>query len=75
MEAEYMAAATATQGAFWLRFLLEKMGLDVAIPIVQKEDNNACTSFSDHPGNHRDSRHIDYRHPLVREGVQRGKRG
>ena len=29
MEAEYMAVATATQEAFWLRFLLEEMGLNV----------------------------------------------
>ena len=72
MEAEYMAAATATQEAFWLRFLLEELGLNVSTPIVLKEDNKACISFSDHPGNHRNSKHIDYRHHFVREGVQRG---
>ena len=72
MEAEYMAAATATQEAFWLRFLLEEMGLNVTTPIVLREDNKACISFADHPGNHRNSKHIDYRHHFVREGVQRG---
>ena len=34
MEAEYMAAATATQEAFWLRFLLGEMGLNVTTQIV-----------------------------------------
>ena len=70
MEAEYMAAAAATQEAFWLRFLLEEMGLNVSTPIVQKEDNKACISFSDHPGEHRNSKHIDYCHHFVTEGGQ-----
>ena len=36
------------------------------------EDNKACISFSEHPGNHRNSKHINYRNHFVREGVQRG---
>ena len=60
MEAEYMAAATATQEAFWLTFQLEELGLNVATPIVLKEDKKACISFSDHPDNHCNSIHIDY---------------
>ena len=67
-----MAAATVTQEAFWLRCLLEEMGLNVATPIVLHEDNKACISFADHPGNHRNSKHIDYRHHFVREGAQSG---
>ena len=51
---------------------MEELGLNVATPIVLKEDNKACISFSDHPGNHRDSKHIDYCHHFVREGAQRG---
>ena len=45
-----MAAATATQEAFWLQFLLEEMCLNIATLIVVKEDNKACISFADHPG-------------------------
>ena len=41
-------------------------------PIFMFEDNKAYISFFGHPGNHRNSKHIDYRHHLVREGVQRG---
>ena len=48
------------------------MGLNVATPIVLKENNKACIRFSDNPDNHRYSRYIYYRHHFVREGVQRG---
>ena len=44
----------------------------MSTPIVLKEDNKACISFSDHPGNRRNSKHIDYRHHFVREGFQGG---
>ena len=59
IEAEYMATATATQEAFWQRFLLEEMELNLSTPIVLNEDNKACISFSDQPGNHRNFKHID----------------
>ena len=36
------------------------------------EDNQVCINFSDHLGNHRDSKRIHYRHHFVREGVKRG---
>ena len=46
--------------------------MNIQSPIVMFEDNKACISFSEHPGNHRNSKYIDYRHHFVREGVQRG---
>ena len=67
-----MVAATATQEAFWLRVLLEELGLNVTTPFFLKEHNKACIRFSDHSGNHRNSKHIDYRHHFMRDGVQRG---
>ena len=72
MEAECMAAAAATQEALWLRSLLEEMGLNVTTSIVLREDNKACISFADHPGYHRNSKHIDYIHNFLGKGVQRG---
>ena len=33
-----MAAATATQKAFWLRLILEEMGLNLLTPILLKDD-------------------------------------
>ena len=71
-EAEYMAAATATQEAFWQRFLPEKMVPNVATPIVLREYNKACISLSNHPGYRRNFKHIDCRNHFVREGFQRG---
>ena len=51
-------------------FLLEELGLNVTTAIVLREDNKACISFADHPGNHRNSKHIDERHHFVSKGVQ-----
>ena len=45
--------------------------LNVAIPIVLRQDNKACISFAEHPRNHYNSKHIDYIHHFEREGVQR----
>ena len=41
-------------------------------PLVLKEDNKARISSFDRPSNHQNSKHNDYRHHFVREGVQRG---
>ena len=68
---EYMTATSAAQEAFWLRFLLEEMGLNLTTPTVLREDNKARISFSGHPGNRHNSKRMDYRHHFVREGVPR----
>ena len=46
--------------------------MNIQSPFVMFEDNKACISFSEHPGNHRNSKHIDYHHHFMREGVRRG---
>ena len=61
MESEYTAASTAIQEAFWLKCLLEELGVNIRSLIVMFEDNKACISFSGHPCNHRNSKLIDYR--------------
>eukprot|EP01038_Epipyxis_sp_PR26KG_P014695 gene14695-19743_t len=70
MEAEYMAASAATQEALWLRMILEELGISLVQPLVLREDNRSAISFSQHPGDHRRTKHIDYRHHFVREKVQ-----
>ena len=62
-----MAAATATQEAFWLRD-----GTQCCYSNCTSEDKKGYISLADHPGNHRNSKHIDCIHHFVREGVQRG---
>ena len=51
---------------------MEELGIITQSPIIMFEGNKATISFSDHPDNHRNSKHIDYRHHFVREGSQRG---
>ena len=59
MESEYMAASAAAQEAIWLNRLLEELGFRMPKPITIYEDNKAAILFSDHPGDHRRSKHID----------------
>eukprot|EP01031_Cornospumella_fuschlensis_P026641 gene26641-32192_t len=71
MEAEYMAASAAAQEALWLRMILEELGISLDKPLILREDNKSAISFSEHPGEHRRTKHIDYRHHFVRERVQK----
>jgi hypothetical protein len=72
MEAEYMALAAETQEAIWLRMVLEELGVQMAGPVVIREDNKACQMFADHAGNFSRTKHIDVRYHFVRERVERG---
>ena len=61
MDAEYMAASAATQEAMWQARLLEQMGMRVDLPIKLYEGNKSAIMFADHPGDHRNTKHIDTR--------------
>ena len=50
--------------------ILEELGISLVQPLVLREDNRSAISFSQHPGDHRRTKHIDYRHHFVREKVQ-----
>ena len=65
MVAECIIAATATQEALWLQFLIQEMGLKVATLIVSKEENKVCINFPDHLSNHRHFKHVDFRYHFV----------
>ena len=67
MEAEYLTASTATH-----QDLLKELGINIQYPIIIFANNEACVSFTDYPGNHRNSKHIDYSHYFMRERLQRG---
>ena len=73
MESEYMAASAAAQEAIWLNRLLEEMGFRSKKPIILYEDNKAAILFSDHPGDHRQSKHIDTRKYFPRNAVIDGE--
>jgi hypothetical protein len=62
-----MAASAATQEAMWQARLLEQMGMRVDLPIKLYEDNKLAIMFADHPGDHRNTKHIDTRKEFARE--------
>ena len=72
MEAEYMAASAATQEAMWQARLLEQMGMRVDLPIKLYEDNKSAIMFTDHPGDHRNTKHIDTRKEFARDAQTKG---
>ena len=72
MEAEYMAASAATQEAMWQARLLEQMGMRVDLPIKLYEDNKSAIMFTDHPGDHRNTKHIDTRKEFARDAQNQG---
>ena len=73
MESEYYAVCKAVQEALYLRMMFEETGLKVDSPLIIKEDNKACISFSKDPGEHKRTKHIDYRHFFVRDQVNDGE--
>jgi hypothetical protein len=65
-EAEYIAAATTTKEALWLRALLRDLGIKVnTVPL--KGDNQSAISLIKHPALNPRSKHIDIRHHAIRE--------
>ena len=61
------------QEATWLNRLLEEMGFCSKKPIILYEDNKAAILFSDPPGDHRRSKHIDTKKYFLRDAVSNGE--
>ena len=72
MEAEYYAVCKAVQEAIYLRMLFEETGINIELPLVVKEDNQACIAFTKQPGEHSRTKHIDVRSCFVRQWIERG---
>jgi hypothetical protein len=68
-----MTASAAAQEAIWLNRLLEELGFHMPKPIKTYKDYKAAILFSDHPGDHRRSKHIDTWRYFVREAVTNGE--
>ena len=73
MESEYYAVCKTTQEALYIRMLCEETGIAINTPLVIREDNKSCISFSKDPGAHKRTKHIDYRHFFVRDQVNDGE--
>ena len=72
MEAEYIAAAEATQDIRWLRSLLAELGMAVDSPTILRIDNQSAIRLANKPSTHARSKHIDIKHHIIRERVQDG---
>jgi hypothetical protein len=67
-ESEYMALATASNEAVWLKSLLNSLGVNCSsVPL--KGDNIGSLHLSTHPKDHARTKHIDVRHHLIRQYV------
>jgi hypothetical protein len=69
MEAEYMALASATREALWLRSMHTELGFPSTLPTHISVDNHGTISFAHNSGFHARSKHIDVRHHFIRENI------
>lgn len=65
-EAEYVALASATSEAIWLRNLLQDFGLTVDDPVEIYEDNQSCIHLLK-KWEHRRLKHIDVKYNFIRD--------
>ena len=72
MESMYYAVCKTTQEALYLRVLCEESGMILDKPLIIKEENKSCISFSKDRGPHKRTKHIDYLNFFVREQVNSG---
>ena len=73
-ESQYVAACEAAKEAVWLKKFLMELGVVPASlsPIILYCDNSRAVAQSKEPRNHRKVKHIQRKHHLIRDIVQRG---
>ncbi len=72
VEAEYMAAASATKEAIWLRSLLYGIGCAAGHPTVLRVDNQGAIMLAENPRHHELTKHIAVRYHLIRHHIAEG---
>ena len=70
-EAEYIAMTDAANQAAWYHSFLEELGYKVDAPIPLHGDNKGAVDLALNPVTGRRSKHIDIRHHVIREYVER----
>jgi hypothetical protein len=73
IEAEYMAASSASCEAIWLHKLIAELTNQMLEPTVVYCDNQSCIRLSENPVFHDHSKHIDIWYHFLRDKVQRGQ--
>ena len=72
-EAEYIALASATQEALWMRQLITELGIDtLSEAITMFEDNQSAICMTKNPQFHGRSKHISIKYHFVRDQVREG---
>ncbi|KAL0356269.1 UNVERIFIED_CONTAM: Retrovirus-related Pol polyprotein from transposon RE1 [Sesamum radiatum] len=72
-EAEYIAAAAASNQATWLRRILEDMGEKQEEPTTIYCDNKSAIAITKNPVQHNRTKHIDIKYHALREATTRGE--
>lgn len=72
-EAEYMAMASATQEALWLRQLQEELGQGLDSALVIYSDNQSAIRLASTDCYKPKTKHIDIRLHFLRENILKGK--
>ena len=71
-EAEYVALATATQEAKFLRQLLADLMCHPCKKLCLYVDNQGAIAFANNPVRHKTTKHIDAKYHYLRLGIQNG---
>lgn len=74
--AEYVAVAEATKEVMWIRQLLEQLNIHAWVikkPVKLLVDNQSAIRIAEKPVSFPLAKHIDVRHHLVREEVEKGE--
>ena len=69
MQSESNAVCKAVQEALYLRMMLDKTGLKEDSPLIIRYNNKECILFSKDPGEHKCTKHKDYRRVFARDQV------
>ena len=70
-EAEYMSFSLGSQECVYLLSLVKSLGFDLDGPILPQSDNRGAIKLAQNPITLSRSKHIDIRHLLVRDLVER----
>jgi hypothetical protein len=71
-EAEYIAAARATQEATWIQTFLSEIGHPLGKPIPLYVDNQSAIKLIQNPVAHDRTKHIDIKYHFIRDAQARG---
>ena len=72
MEAEYIAANSATRDAVWLRELLTQLGFPQKNPADLFVNNQSAIRLVNNPEFHQRSKHVGIKYHYIRDIIMRG---